>query len=319
MLGAINFDYSLIKGKTLISLDGIQEGYIEASSAGMCSITLIKKINYISSKDNSYKLSVKGLIGGHSGDDIDKNRCNAIKLIIKILNELNYCKIISFDIGKRDNVIPSEGYILFSSKYNLDVIRNKIENMDLSSENFNYDIEEIRKNQTIQESEEIIKFINTIKNGLLETYKDDGFPILSSNIGRVSIEDDKVIIKYSIRSSDELKEELLINEIKQLAFKYGFEFIIDARKPFFPFKEKSRIREILAKSYKELYGTETIIKKVHACMECGILSKNIKDLDICTIAPTIENCHSINEKVSISSTNRVYEWLKRTLTEYNKM
>lgn len=65
-------------------------------------------------------------------------------------------------------------------------------------------------------------------------------------------------------------------------------------------------------------GKNTTIKKVHACMESGILSSNIKDLDICTIAPTIENCHSVNENVSISSIKRVYEWLKDTLIRFNK-
>lgn len=59
------------------------------------------------------------------------------------------------------------------------------------------------------------------------------------------------------------------------------------------------------------------IKKIHACMEGGILKENIKDVDICTIAPTIENIHSVNECVSISSTKRVYEWLKHTLIKYN--
>ena len=65
-------------------------------------------------------------------------------------------------------------------------------------------------------------------------------------------------------------------------------------------------------------GKNTTIKKVHACMESGILSSNIKDLDICTISPTIENCHSVNENVSISSIKRVYEWLKDTLIRFNR-
>lgn len=322
MLGANNFDYSLINGKTLISLDGIKEADIESSSAGMCSITLNKKVNYNSSKENSYKLSINGLMGGHSGDDIDKNRYNAIKLMINILYELNCSQIISVDIGKRDNVIPSEGYIKFSSYYNIDELKNKIKNIDfnLSNDdlNFKYNIEEIDKQQFIVESKDIICLIHELKNGLLEIYKDDGFPLLSSNIGKISIEDDTVIIKYSIRSSDKIKEEMLLDEVQELTNKYGFEFVIDARKPFFPFKQKSNIRELLEKSYRELYGKETNIKKVHACMEGGILSNNIKDLDICTIAPTIENCHSINEKVSISSINRVYDWLKKTLIMYNE-
>ena len=122
----------------------------------------------------------------------------------------------------------------------------------------------------------------------------------------------------SVRSSDEYKEEKQLDRIKELCNKYNLIFIIDARKPFFPFKEKSNIRELLAQTYKELYGKDITIKKIHACMEGGIISSNIDNLDICTIAPTIDNCHSVNERVSISSTIRVYNWLKETLIKYNK-
>lgn len=321
MLGAMNFDYSQITGKTLISLDGIKEADIESSSAGMCSITLNKKISYSSRKNNTYKLSIKGLMGGHSGDDIDKNRCNAIKLITSILKRLNCTQISNIEIGTRDNVIPSEGYVIFSSEYDADTIKSGIEdlNFDLSKEdsNFHYDIETLDTSEVIEQSEDVVNLLNDLKNGLLETYSDDGFPLLSSNIGKVSIENDKVIIKYSIRSSDKSKEEDLINETKKTAEKYGFEIVVDSIKPFFPFKEKSKIRKLLAESYKDLYGKDTTIKKIHACMEGGILSSNIQDLDICTIAPTIENCHSVNENVSISSTKRVYEWLKETLIRFN--
>ncbi|MBR2241069.1 MAG: beta-Ala-His dipeptidase [Clostridia bacterium] len=321
MLGAMNFNYSQITGKTLISLDGIKEADIESSSAGMCSITLNKKISHSSRKNNTYKLSIKGLMGGHSGDDIDKNRCNAIKLIASILKRLNCNQISNIEIGTRDNVIPSEGYVIFSSEYDADTIKNGIEdfNFDLSKEdsNFHYDIETLDTSETIEQSEDVVNLLNDLKNGLLETYTDDGFPLLSSNIGKVSIENDKVIIKYSIRSSDKSKEEDLINETKKTAEKYGFEIVVDSIKPFFPFKEKSKIRKLLAESYKDLYGKDTTIKKIHACMEGGILSSNIQDLDICTIAPTIENCHSINENVSISSTERVYKWLKETLIRFN--
>ena len=79
------------------------------------------------------------------------------------------------------------------------------------------------------------------------------------------------------------------------------------------------IRELLKETYKELYGREANIKKIHACMEGGILKENIKDVDICTIAPTMEDIHSVNERVSISSTKRVYEWLKETLIKYNSI
>lgn len=323
MLGASNFDYSLLSGKTLISLDGIKEADIESSSAGMCSLTLTKKISPETSNKNSYKLSISGLKGGHSGDDIDKNRCNAIKLVIKLLNELDYKEIVDIQIGKRDNVIPSEGYVIFTSNENIELLQRKLNNIELNlsedDSNIILNLEKINSSSFIKESKDIVEFISKIKNGLLETYQDDGFPLLSANIGKISVLNDILEIKYSIRSSDSEKEEMLLEEIKSLANQFGFEIIVDAKKPFFPFKEESRIRTLLADTYKKLYGKETIVKKVHACMEGGILSNNIENLDICTIAPTIDNCHSVNECVSISSTKRVYKWLKETLIRYNEM
>lgn len=310
MLGASNFNYSLLSGKTLISLDGIKEADIESSSAGMCSITLNKKLIYENEKCNTYKLSISGLKGGHSGDDIDKNRCNAIKLVINLLKELDYKKVVDIQFGKRDNVIPSEGYVVFSSDEKLELLQKKLNDIEL-------DLEKIDSSRLIKESKNIVEFISKIKDGLLETYQDDGFPLLSANIGKISVLNDMLEIKYSIRSSNLEKEKILLEEVESLANYFGFEMTIDAKKPFFPFKENSMIRTLLAETYKELYGKETTVKKVHACMEGGILSNNIENLDICTIAPTIDNCHSVNERVSISSTERVYDWLKKTLVKYN--
>lgn len=321
MLGAINFDYSLLSSKTLISLDGIKEADIESSSAGMCSLTLTKHINYNNANENTYKLTISGLMGGHSGDDIHKNRCNVIKLAIKLLKELNYNNICDINFGKRDNVIPSEGYVIFSTNEDLEkldkILKNVKLNLNNDDSNLSLNIEKIESLNYIEESKDIVEFVSKIKNGLLETYQDDGFPLLSSNIGKMSVKNNIIEIKYSIRSSDLLKENELLKELELLSNQYGFELNIDAKKPFFPFKENSNIRKILAETYKELYNKETIIRKVHACMEGGILSNNIDDLDICTIAPTIDNCHSINERVSISSIKRVYEWLKETLIKYN--
>lgn len=321
MLGAMNFDYSLLSAKTLISLDGIKEADIESSSAGMCSLTINKKINYETENNYTYKLSISGLKGGHSGDDIDKNRCNAIKLAVKLLKELNYNNICDINFGKRDNIIPSDGYVVFSSNKELenlnDILRNIKFNLCNDDSNLSFNIEKIKNTNYIKESKEVVDFISKIKNGLLETYESDGFPLLSSNIGKISVENDIIDIKYSIRSSNLLKENELLKEIELLSNQYGFDLIIDAKKPFFPFRENSIIRKLLAETYNELYDKETIVKKVHACMEGGILSNNIDNLDICTIAPTIDNCHSINECVSISSTNRVYDWLKETLIKYN--
>lgn len=322
MAGASNFDYSRITGKTLVSLDGIKEGDIESSSAGMCSITLNKKVNFIDNNENLYRIRVEGLAGGHSGDDIHKNRKNAIKILDKVLYSINNPYIVNISVGAKDNVIASNGFVEIKCTNNLEQINELIGNMNFCLDDEDKDMKIIveqndAKNKIlIKESDEIIKFINEIEDGLLETFE-DGFPLLSSNIGKIELINNKIEIKLSIRSSDVNKEKNQIDKLNKLCKKYNFKMNINSIKPFFPYKKESEIRNILSENYRRLYNKKAEIKKVHACMEGGIFSKNIDDLDICTIAPTIQNCHSINENVSISSTNRVYEWLKETLVQWN--
>ncbi len=322
MNGATNFDYSNVTGKTLISLDGITEGDIESSSAGMCSIVFNKKVNFEKNNCNCYKLIISGLAGGHSGDDIHKNRLNAIKIANELLNKFN-CNIADISFGSKDNVICNEGYVLFTTNKNieeLNIIINSLNyNLTTEDKNLSIELEEINTDKYIKESKDIISFVDNIKSGLIEVYKEDNFPLFSANIGTINLMDNNIEIKYSIRSSDFDLENNYLNELKNISDKYGFEMNVIARKPFFAYKEKSQVRDLLYETYKELYKKDAVIKKVHACMECGILSSKIPNLDICTIAPTISNCHSINECVSISSTERVYKWLKQTLIKYNNI
>ena len=321
MLGAMNFDYSKITSNTLISLDGIKEGDIESSSAGMCSIEFNRKVNYIDTYYNCYKLTINGLAGGHSGDDISKNRINAIKLAIELLKKFNSNSICDISFGSKDNVIPSEGYISFTSDKTIDELNNIIReynyNLIDDDKNLKINIEKIELQKSIIDSNNITDFIDNIKSGLIEVFEDDNFPLFSANIGAVILNNDEMNIKYSIRSSDIEKENKYIDELKDISRKYNFDMNIIAKKPFFAFKKNSEIRNILFNTYRTLYGKNAVIRKVHACMEGGILSENIPNLDICTIAPTISNCHSVNECVSISSTKRVYEWLKQALIKYN--
>lgn len=323
MIGANNFDYSLIKSNTLISLDGVKEGDIECSSAGMCSLILKKDIEYIKYNDNAYKLTVSGLKGGHSGDDIGKNRINAIKLIGKILSKVEAKELVEISCGEKDNVIPNSGYVVFTSDKDCEsvkeLLKEEILEMNRIERGIVFQLENIEIDKVINNGKDIINFINKIEDGLLEKFIEDGFPLLSSNFGAINIVDNTLNINISIRSSDINKLEKQLDKIRRLAKDYIFEINIIANKPFFPYKEDSKIRELLADNYLKLYNENANIVKVHACMEGGVLSNNIPNLDICTIAPTIYDYHTTKERVSISSINRVYKWLYETLINFNKV
>ena len=323
MLGATNLHYSKLNGNTLISLDGIKEGDLEVSSAGMCNIELKKPLKEvpIPAYANAYEIEIDYLLGGHSGDDIYKNRINAIHLLAQILNDLEVIGIVDIKAGQKNNVIPSSAnckFLTLSDKEQVNNICKKYR--ELTEENDNHP--QIYAKSFVNFAEaydatEIINLITNFNHGMI-TSTDDGFPILSENMGVIEKNMQELKILLSVRSSSIEQEESQLKEIEKLAKQNNFNYILELKKPFFPYRENSKLRETLTKTYKELFNKEVSIKRVHACMEGGIFSKNIKDLDICTISPNVYDIHTTQERISISSINRVYEWLLKTLVELNE-
>ena len=321
MIGAERLEYEKINGKTLISLDGVEEGVLEVSSAGMCNISLVKKLNKIDriADEKVYKLKIDNLLGGHSGDDIHKNRINAISLLFKVLKEISPIGVIGINGGSKDNVIASFASCEFVSLLDINELKVVVsKSSDISEENNNkpkISIEEIDEIKDAYDFKSVIKLINKFKQGVL-TYNKNRFPITSQNIGVIDLNKERLEIQVSLRSSDIEEEIKKLNEIECLARENGFQYNLKVKKPFFPYKEDSKLRKILSNSYNKLYNKEVTIRHIHACMEGGIFSNNIKNLDICTISPNVYDIHTVKERVSISSINRVYEWLLFALKQF---
>ena len=311
MKGAKKLDYSKITGKKMISIDGTYEGVIEVSSAGMVSINITKSLNYIPNKYCTYKITIDGLLGGHSGVDIDKHRGNAIKIMGNILNDIQEVYLVDINGGLRDNVIPNNcecivatpNLINVDNSYKKDfpTIQIKIE-----------EIEKCAKVISREDTNSIIDFIHKLPTGVL-TYR-ESFPQTSLNLAKISILEQVMNIDLSLRSSNLDDENRFVKDIKSLAHK--MEFKIKDKMPFFTFRENSLLRNILIKKYKELYGKDVILNGVHAGLEGGVFAEKIKDLDVCVIAPNLYDIHTVNERVDIESVNRVYKWLVEVLKEF---
>lgn len=121
MKGAKKLDYSKITGNKMISIDGTDEGVIEVSSAGMVSINITKALNYIPNEYSTYRITIYGLLGGHSGVDIDKHRGNAIKIMGNILNDIDEVYLLSINGGLRDNVIPNRCECILATPNSINV------------------------------------------------------------------------------------------------------------------------------------------------------------------------------------------------------
>jgi len=316
MNGAKFLDYRKLKGKRLISLDGTEETKIEVSSAGMATITTKRSIELIESKKPTYQLTISGLLGGHSGADINKNRGNAIKVLGHILHEIKDVEIVSIDGGAKVNVIPSRAKCIFKTKKDISqelMMFKKIYQDKYPSIKIDFRrVKEKEKAIDNSNSLEIIKYLNRIEDGVLRK-NEMNFPLTSSNLGVIQTTEKELIVKLSIRSSIVGFEDLYVSKAQYLARQSHFDFLLEDKAPFFTFREDSPLRDLLVNTYQELYNEKIILEDIHAGLEGGIFANEIKDLDMCVIGANLYNIHSIDECVEIESIKRVYNWLINTL------
>lgn len=323
MIGVKEIDVSKITAKRIISLDCGKEGKMVISSAdclewyGKVDIEYDNNINL--SNYFIYKLEYSNFKGGHSGGNIaDETRGNPIKLGIEILKKFGNVKIIDISSGGKVNVIPREFKVVFAvDKNNL-----KIENIEqdiieqkqkFSKESISLEkVENIKENiKVINEntSKRVINFIYNYKNGALSFDKNNNY-ILSANFGAVNIIDGYIRMDYSLRSNDmKLKEDYLKelnNQIEENKIEivwsqelYGFE----------PNYESNLIKNVNG-LYEKITGREMEMIITQGVLEGGFFKKRMEKIDYIAIGPNTYDVHSPDEKLSISSMKRTWEFIK---------
>lgn len=330
MLGAINLNCSTLKGKHLLSIDGTDEGKIEVSSAGMVVTEISKNFeqeNLINGK--LLKLNLTGLRGGHSGTEIGTDRQNAIKLMFEFLQSLNIkLNIISVSGGGKSNAIPRECNCIVLAQ-NLDEIElknavklflNKYKNIE-NNINLSYNFEDLTKipNKflSLKDSKNLIYYVNNFKNGVLVWDKlSPNFPIVSNNFANINLTEGVLKIVISLRSSVKKLEKEYLSTIKTNAEKLTYSYKETSSAPFFERKENSYLQKLCTQTYNNLYNTKAEVHGVHAGLEGGVFAGKIPNIDICVIAPNIYDCHSPDERVSLSSVERVYKWLENIVEKF---
>ena len=319
MAGALNLANDVLEGEYLINLDSEEEGILTVGSAGGITFFVDEKIEDQEEQDG-FEIKVSGLLGGHSGMDINDNRGNSIKVVAKILeNVKSEITIGEFNAGSLDNIIPSSGSLkIFGS--NLEELENAKEKAieefkDVKGE-LKIDInEESGKSYSKDLSEKIIKMIIEIPSGKNSMMK-DGITVESSdNLALVKEEDGSVKSEISLRSSDNDVLDELSKEIKTILENLGINYKIDSIYPGWEYRENSKLRPLAQEIYKKLEGKEFETIVIHAGLECGALYEKYPNMDIISIGPNITGAHSPDEKVEIESVQRVYEYVQELLKE----
>lgn len=321
MIGAIKIDEKSIKSKKIISLDNGKEGKILISSAN-CN-EWVGRIETQKSKTKLkqyYQLKYENFLGGHSGGNIgDEKRGNPIKLAMKALEKVEEIKIIKLIGGSRVNVIPREVTIEFCLINNKEIDKI-LEEIKRQKEKFQKETIELKVIKTEQQKEiysteiskKIINFINTYKNGALEREKNDNV-ILSSNLAVIKEYQKGIQIEFSERSNEKELEEKYLNELKKLLEIYNINIIWHQELKGVAKREKNELLDRCQKIYKKIFKhqMEAIISQ--GVVEGGFFTDKIPNCEYVCIGPNSYNVHSPKEKLSISSTEKIWIYLNELL------
>ena len=329
LIGANNIDVFDIDAKMLINIDSEEEGIFTVSCAGGARADI--KIPFDKEKCFGTMLVVNltGLEGGHSGVEIHKGGKNANKVLGTILSgvcEICDVNLVSISGGDKDNAIPAnaKAKIIVNSKDAKDAedkilsLFNQIKKEASFDKNMNIAIE---KEENAEESaisadktKSIFDAIKNVKNGVLKMDENtEGLVKTSLNLGVLTTTENAVNLTFSLRSNDNGELDDLISDLKEFSNKFGADFDYGARYPAWEYVKNSYLRDVMVKTYSEIYASAPEITAIHAGLECGAFAGKIKGLDAVSIGPEMYDVHTVRERVSVSSVERVWEFLKAVL------
>lgn len=334
MEGAAQLDGSQLQGKILINMDSEEEGEFLVSCAGGGRAHLILKPEWIKERKEGpvYSLQIRNLKGGHSGQEINKGRGNANKMIGRILLDLQenlFFHLISINGGAKDNVIPREAdAILQIRSEDVNQLEEKIKywNELFKSEYKTSDSEVTVKLELVREStdeilsedtkKKIISILTLIPNGIQTMSMDmEDLVESSTNLGVVITDLDEIKFTSAVRSSVKTRKYIIFKQIKALADLVGADYFTRGEYPAWQYSNDSKIRILFERVYEEMYGKKPKINAIHAGVECGFFAEKIEGIDMISIGPDMYDIHTPNERLSISSTKRTWEFLLSVLKE----
>ena len=332
LLGAVDFDCSVLKGRRMINLDSEAEGSLWISCAG--GLSAVSHIPVLRTDAEGEKLQIRicGLMGGHSGSEIDKKRANANVLMGRFLYGLKreaYYEIISLAGGQKDNAITRESLceILVSEEdiaavkaYAARVQDGLREEYSGSDNGISVQITEAG-HESVQvlhptSREKILFYLMEIPFGIQKMSSNiEGLVETSTNIGIVRLSEDEFFASSGVRSSVEAARDALSDKIQYLTEFLGGEYEAQGAYPAWEYRKESPLRDKMVSVYEDMYGQKPAVVAIHAGLECGLFYKKIDGLDCVSLGPDMKDIHTSEELLDIASTERVWNYLVKVLKE----
>lgn len=330
--GATAIDLSCCKAKRLINIDSEDEGVFTAGCAGGLRADCQFPVNTKVASGVVCEIKTVGLLGGHSGIEIDRGRVNGnvtIGRFFAFLKESCVFEIADMEGGVKDNVIPKNAKATFVvNEADVAALQaavadfNAVLNTEYGASDPNAQVEltvkEVAEISVFAEDtkEKMITLLNCMPNGVQAMSMDlPGLVETSLNMGVVKMDGEGLRLCFSIRSSHESAKLYLREKLKMMTEILGGEISYHGLYPGWPYARESALRDLCVRKYTELYGVEPKVEVIHAGLECGILSSKIEGLDCISIGPNMSDVHTPDEKISISSVARVWDYLKAVLAD----
>ena len=335
MDGANGLEKGFLQGSLMLNLDTEDDGELCIGCAGGRDVNVsfrYKPVTEIEKGDIAFKVSLRGLKGGHSGVQIHLGRANANKLMNRFLKEVvsNYeARIASIQGGSLRNAIPRESFVVLTIPEQLsdDLLDLVAEYEELFRNDFigieegiSFKVERTELPKSLipeQVQDDLINAVEGCPNGVISYLADfPGVVESSLNLALVESSEDGIDVKLLVRSSSESRKDWVCSSVESLFMLAGARVVFDGDYPGWQPNAQSELLNTMERIYLEKFNQRPKVMVIHAGLECGIIQSNVEQkLDIVSFGPTITGAHSPDEAVKIDTVERSYDYLVSILSQ----
>ena len=329
MLGADAMDMSALRGKYLLNLDSEEEGVLTVSCAGGATATITYPATRQAYTGHTVTATFNGMQGGHSGAEIHRGRANAARMAAELVAAVaGVCEVrlLSLDGGLKDNAIPAravcrfvvsdphaakEASLAFADRARA-IYATADPGLTITFE------EEIATGKafSLTDTANILSLLTTIPCGVQKMSEDiAGLVQTSLNLGILETNEQGIHAVYSVRSSVSKEKDELLATMQKTATALGATYTVAGAYPAWEYRKECPLRETVLATYRRLWGKDMRVEAIHAGLECGLFSDRIAGLYCVSLGPNMQDIHTPRERLSVSSVNRTYEFVKEILKE----
>ena len=319
MDGAVGLDASDMAGRILINVDSEEEGVLTVSCAGGAKAQITLPLAYEANDQPAYRVAVTGLQGGHSGVEIDKGRLNANVTMGRFLETLDG-RLASVTGGQKDNAIPvlCEAVVVCDTDPTAAAAAFAEANRVPTDSNLTLTVASVTADRvlTAESTARVVAFLTTVPNGIQAMSADiEGLVQTSLNLGILTTDETALHATFAVRSSKNGEKTALLTDLAAVAQRLGGTCTSHGHYPAWEYRPESRLRDVMCRVWERQTGAAPTVLAIHAGLECGLFCEKLPGLDAVSIGPDMRDIHTCRERLSVSSTARVYRYLCGVLKE----